>query len=73
MAKKVTTTKSAAPKIVPDAPVKLRNKEKVLVLKTATELKDLIGADTPIGVSRKTLKAIVLKQREAEVLSDLGI
>lgn len=49
------------------------NRESVLIKKTAAELRDLIGADTPIGVSRRELKAVLLKQNTAKVLGDAGL
>ena len=49
------------------------NRESVLLKKTPAELRDLIGADTPIGVSRRELRAIVLKQKSAEMLGDAGL
>lgn len=57
-------SKSAAPEI--EAPEK-KAKGPVLVKKTASELHDLIG-DTPIGVSRKELKAALV----AKAVADLG-
>lgn len=49
-----------------------RNRGKVLVKITASKLHDLIG-DTPIGVSRKELAAIVTKASSAKVLADAGL
>lgn len=49
------------------------NRESVLVQKTPAELRDLIGADTKIGVSRRELRAIVLKQGADKMLKDAGL
>ena len=72
---KPKSTKSApkqAPVIV-ETPVakKTRNRPTVLVKKTASELHDLIG-DTPIGVSRKELVDIQLKNERAKLSASLG-
>lgn len=76
MAKAVKTTKSAPKKTAPvlDAPaptVRTRSRETVLVKKTAAELHDLIG-DAPIGVSRKELLDIQMKQERAKLSAALG-
>lgn len=74
MAKPVKTTKPAPKKTAPviDAPApKTRNRETVLVKKTAAELHDLIG-DAPIGVSRKELLDIQMKQERAKLSAALG-
>ena len=73
MAKKVAKTTSA-PKAAPAevATPTARNRNAVLVKKTASELHDLIG-DTPIGVSFKELKLAVLAQHSAKVLADAGL
>ena len=76
MAKPTKTTKPAktskpAPVITEAAPKKTRNRDTVLVLKTASELHDLIG-DTPIGVSRKALLDIQMKQERAKLSAALG-
>lgn len=51
---------------------KSRNRGAVLVKKTASQLHDLIG-NTPIGVSNKELKAIVLAKGSAEILAKAGL
>lgn len=75
MAKPTTKTKSAPKKAAPvldDWPsATTRNRETVLVKKTAAELHDLIG-DTPIGVSRKELLDIQMKQERAKLSAALG-
>lgn len=76
MAKPTKTTKSAPKKTAPvlddSAPAKKTcNRETVLVKKTAAELHDLIG-DIPIGVSRKELLDIQMKQERAKLSAALG-
>lgn len=68
---KTTKTRKPAPAIAETAPKKTRNRETVLVKKTAAELHDLIG-DTPIGVSRKELLDIQMKQERAKLSAALG-
>lgn len=68
--KPVKSTKPAP--VIADAPVaKTRSRATVLVKKTASELHDLIG-DTPIGVSRKELLDIQMKQERAKLSASLG-
>lgn len=73
MAKPTKTTKpKSAPVIAEDAPVKkTRTRETVLVKLTAAQLHDLIG-DAPIGVSRKDLLDIQMKQSRAALSAKLG-
>ena len=52
---------------------KTRNRQAVLVKVSATKLKDLIGADTLIGVSRKELTALLTKKASVDVLAEAGI
>jgi hypothetical protein len=40
---------------------------------TATKLKELLGADVEIGVSRKELTALLTKKTSVDVLADAGI
>lgn len=54
-------------------PKRTVNRESVLLKKTPAELGDLIGTDTPIGVSRRELRAIVLKKKSAELLGEAGL
>lgn len=69
---KTTKTTKSAPVLDDSASVKkTRNRETVLVKKTAAELHDLIG-DTPIGVSRKELLDIQMKQERAKLSAALG-
>lgn len=67
----------AKPVIKKSAPVvtekKTRNRESVLLKVTPSKLRELIGADTEIGVSRKELKAIVLKAKSKSVLAEAGL
>ena len=68
--------KSAPAKATPTAaPVakKTRVRETVLLKVTATKLKELIGADTEIGVSRKELNALVTKGATAAALKAAGL
>ena len=51
---------------------KKRNRETVLIKITAEKLHELIG-DVEIGVSRKELKNIILKQGSAAILSKAGL
>ena len=68
--------KSAARQFAESAPIatekKTRNRETVLLKVTASKLHDLIG-DTPIGVSRKELKALILKSKSDAVLAEAGL
>jgi hypothetical protein len=65
--------KSAAPAVVePKAPV-TRIRSKVLKDVTPAKLTELIGADTPIGVSVKALKALLLKKQSADILASAGL
>lgn len=45
----------------------------VLVVKTATELGDLLGYDTPVNVSKKSILAAVAKQRNTDLAAELGL
>lgn len=68
------SAESKAPKAPAPAPVAekaTRNRPAVLVQVTASYLRDKIGADTKIGVSRKQLTAILAKAQTADLLSDL--
>lgn len=72
MAKPTKTTKTkSVPVIAEAASKKTCNRPTVLVKKTAAELHDLIG-DTPIGVSRKELVDIQLKNERAKLSASLG-
>ena len=48
-----------------------RNRGKVLVLKTPAELRELVGADTPIPVSVKALTEIIAKAQNAAIRASL--
>jgi hypothetical protein len=69
--KKETKTPAATP--VASAAKKPRDRQTVLVKVSATKLKDLIGADTLIGVSRKELTQLLTKKASADVLAEAGI
>jgi len=73
MAKPVKTTKpvKSTPVIAEAAPIKTRTRETVLVKLTAAQLHDLIG-DAPIGVSRKDLLDIQMKQARSALSAKLG-
>jgi hypothetical protein len=77
--KTTPTTKRPQPPVpTPEsAPAKVRKERKerksVFVIKTASELRDMIGADTPIGVSRTDLTNIVLAARKEELLAGTGL
>lgn len=80
MAKKLNKTTAPAVKatveksVTTPAPAPAtRNRKAVLLKKTAAELRELIGADTPIGVSAKELKNLILSQHADKVLSDAGL
>ena len=45
----------------------------VLVYKSASEIKDLIGADVKIGVSKKSLTKAFTDAKLADALADSGI
>jgi hypothetical protein len=66
--KKASTPASPAP-----ATRKTRERKTVLVKVTATKLKELLGADVEIGVSRKELTALLTKKTSVDVLADAGI
>lgn len=72
MAKPAIKKEAKTPTITPAAK-QTRNRPTVLVKVSATKLKDLIGADTLIGVSRKELTALLTKKTSADVLADAGI
>ena len=61
--------KSAAPA----TEKKTRLRQTVLLKVTATKLKELIGADTEIGVSRKELTALLSKGATANALAAAGL
>lgn len=75
------TAKKAPAKSAPSAPVpaptpapaRIANKGPVLVTKTPNELAALIGGDTPVGVSRKSLLAAATAADTAAVKARLGI
>ena len=72
---KTKTTKSVRPTLADDsapaAPRKTRAGGPVLVTKTPAELAELVGSDTPIGVSRKSLIKARAAQIEASISADL--
>ena len=68
MAKPKTTV--TTPEI--EAPAK-KGRGLVLIQKTASEIHELIGADTSVGVSRKELKALILAARAKDVLKGTGL
>lgn len=80
MAKATKTTKPVVKKTVTapaaeapaPAPRKV-NRPSVLIKKTAAELRDLIGADTAIGVSRKELSKLIVNAHASKVLGDAGL
>ncbi len=63
--------KKSTPAIETEAPASSRSK--VLKQFTPSELKDLVGADTKIGVSLKELKIIVLKKGADAILAEAGL
>ena len=65
--------KKSAPVAKPVTEKKTRNRETVLLKVTASKLKDLIGPDTEIGVSRKELKNLLLKKQSEGVLAAAGL
>lgn len=67
--KKKKVTKSAAPTPAPAAEAKTSKRGVVLIKRTASQLHDLIG-DTPIGVSRKELKALITAKAVADIGGD---
>lgn len=69
---KPTIKKPATPVAAKSTPV-ARNRGAVLIKVTATKLRDLIGADTEIGVSRKELKVLLLKSKASDVLAEAGL
>lgn len=76
MAKVASKKTKSAPKIETSdpAPAKAsRNRKSVFIQLTASELSDRIGADVKIGVSRKDLTAIILKEKKAQLLADEGL
>lgn len=78
MAKTAVKKTKSAPKIeaqAPAAPIKTktRDRKSVFVYLTASELRDRIGADVRIGISRKELTAIILKEKKAQLLADEGL
>lgn len=70
------TIKKTAPKPVAkteapaEAPAK-KSKGLTLIHKTPTELKDLVGADVPVAVSKSFLVKLIQKQKLAELTADL--
>jgi hypothetical protein len=72
------TTKPVIKKTTPATPApvaekKTRIKQSVLLKVTASKLRELIGADTEIGVSRKELNALVTKGATAAALAAAGL
>lgn len=77
---KQPTKKSAPAKAAPTPapapePVAKRtaNKGPVLVDKTPNQLAELIGGDTPVAVSRKSLLAAATRQDNAAIKARLGL
>lgn len=68
-AKPAKTTKTATPEIAPEK--KARKGGAVLVFKTAAEIKDLIGPDVKIGVSKKSLTNAVFDAKREEIVSGI--
>jgi len=70
------TTKPVIKKTAPAPAVaekKTRNRPAVLLKVTASKLRELIGADTPIGVSRKELTILLTKAQSRDVLAEAGL
>lgn len=67
--------KSSTPKAPAPAPAdkKTRDRQTVLLKVTASKLKELIGADTEIGVSRKELTNLLTKGAGAAALKAAGL
>jgi hypothetical protein len=56
-----------------EAPKASKGRRKVLVELTPSRLRDLIGEDTPIGVSSKHLETLVLDKSRKEILASAGL
>ena len=69
--KNVTSAQSDSTPAV--AEKKTRNRETVLIKVTASKLRELIGADTVIGVSRKELRILLTKASTTDVLAEAGL
>jgi hypothetical protein len=65
--------KTAAPAVAEPKASVARNRGKVLLDVTPAKLTELIGADTPIGVSAKALKALLLKKQSGDILASVGL
>lgn len=75
MAKTKPSLKSA-PKTAPSAPApvkKTRSRETVLIVKTANEIAALVGGDTPVGVSRKSLLYALTKAKIGDLKASAGL
>lgn len=73
-AKKAPAKSAPTPAPAPtSAPARIANKGPVLVTKTPNELAALIGGDTPVGVSRKSLLAAATAADTAAAKARLGI
>ena len=73
-AKKAPAKSAPTPAPAPtSAPARIANKGPVLVTKTPNELAALIGGDTPVGVSRKSLLAAATAADTAATKARLGI
>lgn len=64
---------AAVPVATPAAVAKTRSRDTVLVLKTPNELVKLVGGDTPIGVSRKSLLTVITKQKIGDLKAESGL
>ena len=73
MAKPVIKKSAPAPAPTAATTRKTRERQTVLIKVTASKLKDLIGADTEIGVSRKELNAIITNGAGAAALKEAGL
>jgi hypothetical protein len=65
--------KAAAPAVAEPKASVTRNRGKVLLEVTPAKLTELIGADTPIGVSAKALKALLVKKQSSDILASVGL
>lgn len=68
--KKTATKPAAKATTSTEAPVK-QSKGLTLIHKTPSELKDLVGADVPVAVSKSFLVKLIQKQKLAELTMDL--
>lgn len=74
MAKKKTNNEVQETEVVAPTTVKRGNKGgPVTVAKTPTELGELLGYDTPVLVSKKSILAAVQKQRSSDLAAELGL